>query len=777
MRVGGSWKKRLPRPYSIILQMTIWSFLVSIVTYASPEYSPQAISPPSRFSSSARIVETEKGFCVIQDEGMAMEERKKETSLAYVNFLIGKTLYKNQDVAELKEQLRLYGPWQICVERVAKTEGLYVTYQKYPLGPPRILHYFLHEKNSHTGKYVSLTQENSNALLVEPLDEMQYQKIKNDVKVLFSPEDGCEEELVSAIDDAERTIDAAIGGFTNIKISDALKKASRRGVVIRIFLGVKSSSSKLAEELECYDAGIKYCHKKIASLQNKFMIVDEKKVYTGSYDWTYLEEKENRESIMAIPYAKSFGDEFNYLWNDKDRPPPEDHEGKIIKLIQKEGIEKKFRPGIPRNIKIALYYFTNKDIAKALFDAKENGVDVEIILDRTQKKSSYSIEKYFKHLQKKGRLAKSGHLYIRYYRVMNGMKQNKFAIIGGATVSGSYNWTKNTECKNKEGFIVIPSIIKDYLEEFDRLSKDVCEEIVIGETEYNTNQARAPPPGTGLESDDSSNCPAEIVRLVNDTAELLKRNANRSSASGTDPPQKSEEDLSGINDYSKRFDPRDLARLRPIDRKTIKGNPDEDVRVRHNTTLEALEIIMAGGIVKTSRDGNVYVESVDMPVINGVVLQRIDAKATELGISWNKACGGLDFYIKRRDLGITKNPATGNNDLVICNDVLLTNRQPQKFIRPDPENIAYSSSGQVIKDDISLYKTSGLDPPIQNRTLYNDFRLNASGGSPPGPPPPGPPPRPLAAEAVHVPHGHSSHGAHHEDDDDDDEEDKSGNST
>ncbi|MFA5084802.1 MAG: phospholipase D-like domain-containing protein, partial [Candidatus Omnitrophota bacterium] len=492
----------------LICLITIESFLVSIVTQASPEYPPEAISPPSRFSSSPRIIGTEKGFCVVQDQGVVIEEYKREAVFACMNFLIGRALYSNQGIVELREALKLYVPRQLHIESIAKNEGLYVTYRKSSRDPPIILHYFLHKENSHIiDNYVSLPQKTGNDLLIEPLDKMLYQKIKDDAKVFFSPEGGCEEELVRAIDSSEKTIDAAVYSFTNTKIRDALKRAKERGVVIRLFLNGKRASNKLGKELESYGVKVKYYDKRGSLMHNKFMIIDEENIYSGSYNWTILAEKDNRENLIILPYLEEFRYEFDYLWSDKERPPPKEHspppikvlfspkggcENELIELIEKVKNEKKSNLEIPRSIKIALYYFTNKDIAKALFDAKENGVDVEIILDKTQKKPSYAIERYFHDLQEES-CGGGGHLYIKYCRIPKGMMHNKFAIIGDATVTGSYNWTKAAENKNRENLIVLPAAMKDYREEFDRIMEDAGEKFTIDEDRYSANRPRGPP--------------------------------------------------------------------------------------------------------------------------------------------------------------------------------------------------------------------------------------------------------------------------------------------
>jgi hypothetical protein len=231
----------------------------------------------------------------------------------------------------------------------------------------------------------------------------------------------------------------------------------------------------------------------------------------------------------VLPYIVGFRYEFDYLWNNKERPPPKAHsppqikvlfspsggcENELIELIRKVKDEKKSHTEIPRSIKIALYYFTNKDIANALFDAKENGVDIEIILDKTQKKPSYAIERHFHTLQEKSSCA-GGHLYIKYCRIPKGMMHNKFAVIGDATVTGSYNCTKAAENKNMENLIVLPTAVKDYCDEFDRIMKDAGEEVIIDKGKCDANRPRGPPPqGVVYEGELVRGVPEEYAKYI-----------------------------------------------------------------------------------------------------------------------------------------------------------------------------------------------------------------------------------------------------------------------
>ncbi|HKQ47358.1 MAG TPA: phospholipase D family protein [Phycisphaerae bacterium] len=98
-----------------------------------------------------------------------------------------------------------------------------------------------------------------------------------------------------------------------------------------------------------------------------------------------------------------------------------------------------------RRIRIQMYIFTSKPIADALASAKGRGVDVTIVLDKSQENMSY------------GRwpvLRRSGVkiLFDRDHDVAN----NKIILIDNTTViTGSYNLTKAASESNAENIVVI----------------------------------------------------------------------------------------------------------------------------------------------------------------------------------------------------------------------------------------------------------------------------------------------------------------------------------
>jgi len=114
-----------------------------------------------------------------------------------------------------------------------------------------------------------------------------------------------------------------------------------------------------------------------------------------------------------------------------------------------------------KSIDIAMYYFTDRDLANAVIDAHNRGVRVRVYLDKEQKEAKYSKSRY---------LAKQG-ITIRYSS-NSYLMHHKFAVIDNEVViTGSYNWTASAGERNNENLLVIrdPPSASIYEQEFHRL--------------------------------------------------------------------------------------------------------------------------------------------------------------------------------------------------------------------------------------------------------------------------------------------------------------------
>ena len=114
-----------------------------------------------------------------------------------------------------------------------------------------------------------------------------------------------------------------------------------------------------------------------------------------------------------------------------------------------------------KSIDIAMYYFTDRDLANAVIDAYNREVRVRVYLDKDQKEAKYSKSRY---------LAKHG-ISIRYSNNPYIMHHKLAVIDGQVVITGSYNWTAKAGERNNENLLVIrdPPLVNRYKQEFYRL--------------------------------------------------------------------------------------------------------------------------------------------------------------------------------------------------------------------------------------------------------------------------------------------------------------------
>jgi phosphatidylserine/phosphatidylglycerophosphate/cardiolipin synthase-like enzyme len=112
-------------------------------------------------------------------------------------------------------------------------------------------------------------------------------------------------------------------------------------------------------------------------------------------------------------------------------------------------------------INIAMYTFTDQEIALSLTSAQNRGVKVRVYLDRSQIESTYSVSRLLVQEGLKVRISTNN--YIMHH---------KFAIIDNRLLlTGSYNWTLAANNKNNENLMVIddPEVITRYQNQFEKL--------------------------------------------------------------------------------------------------------------------------------------------------------------------------------------------------------------------------------------------------------------------------------------------------------------------
>jgi len=139
-----------------------------------------------------------------------------------------------------------------------------------------------------------------------------------DTKVYFSPNGGCQDTVLSEINKAHDSIDIAMYELTSKEIAQALVKAKKRDVKVKITFDAAQIKDHASKSRYLMNKGLDVKFKMGPGLlHDKFAVIDDKIVLTGSFNWTESADKKNAENLLVITdkeIAQKYTKEFKHLW-------------------------------------------------------------------------------------------------------------------------------------------------------------------------------------------------------------------------------------------------------------------------------------------------------------------------------------------------------------------------------------------------------------------------------------------------------------------------------
>jgi phosphatidylserine/phosphatidylglycerophosphate/cardiolipin synthase-like enzyme len=210
-------------------------------------------------------------------------------------------------------------------------------------------------------------------------------------------------------------------------------------------------------------------------MHNKFTIIDDKEVWTGSMNLTYYGAYRHNENLIQVndtQVAFNYTEEFSQLWsgvhnqaNAADnyvmvgRIPvdihfsPDDNfrETRLLPLLQQA----------TQSVHLMAFAFTSKDIAAELLRLKASGVEVKVVLDKGL--SGQRSSRYEDLLAEQVDIRRDGNPYKLHHKVI--------IIDQRYVVTGSYNFSQNAESRNDENSLVIDdlAIARQFEAEFNKV--------------------------------------------------------------------------------------------------------------------------------------------------------------------------------------------------------------------------------------------------------------------------------------------------------------------
>ncbi|HEV2610726.1 MAG TPA: phospholipase D family protein [Noviherbaspirillum sp.] len=141
-----------------------------------------------------------------------------------------------------------------------------------------------------------------------------------EIETGFSPDGDAERLVLKTIDSATKSVRLAAYAFTSPKVVQALLRAKRRGVDVRVVAdnsGPKLKSGAAALNLVA-GAGIPTrLNGKYAIHHDKYVIVDGRHVQTGSFNYSQAAAKSNSENVIVIWHNPELAAHYLRHWESR----------------------------------------------------------------------------------------------------------------------------------------------------------------------------------------------------------------------------------------------------------------------------------------------------------------------------------------------------------------------------------------------------------------------------------------------------------------------------
>jgi phosphatidylserine/phosphatidylglycerophosphate/cardiolipin synthase-like enzyme len=325
--------------------------------------------------------------------------------------------------------------------------------------------------------------------------------------------DGLDTQLVAFINSAQQTVDIAAYDFDLANVATALANAAARGVRVRMVtdsdtldraLGRQSllpqsqtsnSDRELlnslaviakSDTLEIREAIAIVRRANIpiigderpAIMHHKFVIVDGRAVWTGSWNFTDGDTyrlNNNAIKIVSRQLAQNYTTEFEKMFVQRSFGPNKPGGGtEPLVTLQGVQIENYFAPKDAVADKIAhhlsqsqqsihfmAFSFTNDAIGNAMLARATAGVSVAGVFEKTGSETQYS--EYGKMRQAKLDVLQDGSPYVMHHKVI--------IIDGRKVIFGSFNFSNNADKDNDENLLIVddPALAQAFEAEFQRM--------------------------------------------------------------------------------------------------------------------------------------------------------------------------------------------------------------------------------------------------------------------------------------------------------------------
>ena len=290
-----------------------------------------------------------------------------------------------------------------------------------------------------------------------------------------------DEALGAAIADARATLDITVFELNNEAIYEAILEAHLRGVAVRIVAdddhGLHDEKSTALRDLR--SAGVPIIDDGRSGLMhNKFMILDGKSVWTGSWNYTVNGTYRNNNNALVMKHrtaAAAYQREFDEMFERGEFGARSSDDGivsfrlgesEISIIFAAEGDEiGALTAEIQRakhSIRIMAFVFSLEELAEAiLLVAAQNDLIVQGVFEKRNSTASWS---QLPALHCAGAaMRQDGNRYVLHHKVI--------IIDEDTVITESFNFSKSAAQRNDENIVIIrdATIAGLYLDEWKRI--------------------------------------------------------------------------------------------------------------------------------------------------------------------------------------------------------------------------------------------------------------------------------------------------------------------
>tara|TARA_Y100000310_G_scaffold317846_1_gene371198 strand:- start:17779 stop:18699 length:921 start_codon:yes stop_codon:yes gene_type:complete len=279
------------------------------------------------------------------------------------------------------------------------------------------------------------------------------------VNVHFCPD--CQNDFNSLIIQAQDSLDCAFFELSNPSTVDIIKsKNISKRIIIDNLYRRKFNTNYTKSDLW-------------GLMHNKFCIIDDNIVITGSMNPTVNGMKKNNNNLVVIKskyVSNNYQDEFNEMWNGTFKKgmitktpsvdlgetklstyfcPEDDCRDQVIKELRQA----------KNSILFMIFSFTDFQIANTLLAKHLAGIKVEGIMEARQ----ISIHSQYHRL--------SRFINVTKDKNKNNLHHKVFIIDEKTVITGSFNPSKNGNTRNDENLLIIRDeyIAQQFLDEYQRV--------------------------------------------------------------------------------------------------------------------------------------------------------------------------------------------------------------------------------------------------------------------------------------------------------------------